>query len=161
MKSAVTSSMNGHLPAVSATTSAISWRRSSFTNAGSKNDSWRISMAWRSGRFWSMASRTRPFTRASRRRASDSADSRSRGSSSKKASSLSASNRKLGGNCHRKGPIFSLSSKIPEAKKLASGRSTSTSRFMCVMKRDPLMANTKPGGVSAYQARKHSGRCSE
>ncbi len=36
---------------------------------------------------------------------------------------------------------------MPEAKKLASGASTSASFFMCVMKRPPLTAKTKSSGV--------------
>ena len=53
------------------------------------------------------------------------------------------------------------SASTPEAKKFASGVSTSASFFMCVMNRAPFTANVKSSGVSSCQRRKLSGRCSE
>ena len=44
---------------------------------------------------------------------------------------------------------------------LTSGASTPRSRFMWVMKRPPLTANVKPGGVASRHATYDVGRCSE
>jgi hypothetical protein len=70
----------------------------------------------------------------------------------RKCSILSASKRSCGGNCHRMGPSFSRSANTPEASTLASGVSMPRSLSMWVMKRLPLTAKMKPGGVAAYQA---------
>jgi hypothetical protein len=55
---------------------------------------------------------------------------------------------------------LSPSARTPEARKFASGVSTSRSFFMCVMKRPPLTENTKPSGVSARHACQLAGFCS-
>ena len=73
------------------------------------------------------------------------------GSPAKNAAKRAWSSGMRSGNCHKIGPSFSRSASGPEAKKLASASSTSRSFFMCVMKRPPLTANTKPGGVCSYQ----------
>ena len=75
----------------------------------------------------------------------------SRGSISKKLRKRSAFQPKFGGNCQRIGPNFSRNASTPEAKKLASGVSTSRSFFICVMKRGPFTLKMKPAGVSANQ----------
>ena len=120
-------------PAVSATTNATLCSRSICTKLSSIKLSCRISTAWRNARGASMASRTRPTIRCSRRRARLSACSVSCGKSSRKCSIVSASKRKLGGNCHRIGPSFSLRLNRPDAKKLASGPSISRSRRIWVI----------------------------
>ena len=78
-----------------------------------------------------------------------------------KRSSLPGLNTKRGPNCHRKGPVFSFSSKIPCAKKLASGFSMSFSCFMWVMKRLPLIAKTKPSGTAPRQRENDAGLFNE
>ena len=69
-----------------------------------------------------------------------------RGSRSRNAASRSASKRIRGGSCHSTGPSFGPSASTPEAKKLASGVSTSRSCLRWVTKRPPLTANTKSVG---------------
>jgi hypothetical protein len=76
---------------------------------------------------------------------------RLRGNDAKNASKRPRSAGICSGNCQRIGPSFSRSASTPDAKKFASAVSTSRSFFMCVMKRPPLTANTKPGGVRSYQ----------
>ena len=70
-----------------------------------------------------------------------------RGSWSKNLASRSSSYRKVSGSCHSSGPSLSPSSQTPESKNFFSGSSASASRFMWVMNRLPLTANTKPSGV--------------
>jgi hypothetical protein len=84
-----------------------------------------------------------------------------RGSSSRNLSKRSSRKPSCCGNCHRIGPSFGPSRSTPEAKKLASGSSTSLSFFMWVMKRPPLTANTKRGGVSSRHLAYEDGVCSE
>ena len=59
------------------------------------------------------------------------------------------------------GPSFSFNRSTPEAKKFAVGATTSFSRFICVMKRGPLIAKRKFSGVCSYQDAKLDGRCIE
>ena len=50
---------------------------------------------------------------------------------------------------------------MPWAKKLASGTSTSRSRFMWLMKRPPLTEKTKSSGTSSRHFSQLDGRCRE
>jgi hypothetical protein len=67
------------------------------------------------------------------RRASAAASPTVRGNWSKNPDNTSASNSCRSGSCHSTGPSFGPSASTPDAKKFASGASTSRSRFMCVM----------------------------
>ena len=160
MKSEVTSIFRGH-SGVSAHTNATSCSRNSSTNSGVTKLACRISIACRIGRFSSTFIHDRPLIHLSWPWAMRAADSLSCGNSAKKLSIRLASKRKFGGSCHKIGPSFAPSRKIPDAKKFATGPCASFSRRIWVMKRGPFTEKTKSAGVSAAHDAKFSGRDSE
>ena len=107
------------------------------------------------------SSNERPSIRSSWPLATSAACAVVRGNEAKNAAQRSSSYPRVGGSCHSTGPSLLPSARTPEAKKLASGASTSASFFRCVTNRGPLTANTNPSGVSSCQRWYDDGRWSE
>ena len=114
--------------------------------------SWRISTAWRIGRSASVFVHARPFSRASCRFASFAASVVVARQQLEERREALLVEREAGRELPEDRPELLLQRSTPDAKKFASGISTSFSFFMCVMNRPPLTEKTKSSGVASCHA---------